>query len=144
MALLPQHLLPPQNLLLPHRRVARFPDLLHQQLFHPVLGAVSDSFDLGNLHVAEGGAEGTYDGLDLGASGESVEDGVGPGRAVDEFGRAEVAVVEIQRPQMKVLAVLGQVLGRQGFESIGDDKAVLALTLALRLEVGVDGALVPE
>lgn len=71
-----------------------------------------------------------------------IEDIVGPGRAIDNLGSIEVAVIEGERLEMKVLLVLSHVVQQDTLEAIGDDEAILRV--AFRLVLVVDAAVVSK
>ena len=71
-----------------------------------------------------------------------IEDIVGPGRAIDNLGSIEVAIIEGERLEMKVLLVLSHVVQQDTFEAIGDDEAILRV--AFRLVLIVDAAVVSK
>lgn len=71
-----------------------------------------------------------------------IEDIVGPGRAIDNLGSIEVAIIEGERLEMKVLLVLSHVVQQDTLEGIGDDEAILGV--AFRLVLIVDAAVVSK
>ena len=71
-----------------------------------------------------------------------IEDIVGPGRAIDNLGSIEVAIIEGERLEMKVLLVLSHVVQQDTLEGIGDDEAILGVIF--RLVLIVDAAVVSK
>jgi hypothetical protein len=61
---------------------------------------------------------------------------------MDQLGGVEVAIIEVERFQVEVLLVFGQILRADGFEGVGDHEAMLLVGLCGVL--WVDGGLVAE